>query len=216
MDLFKKEKRVAELAMKHIKKTGECLNTTAQALKNCAAGKVTDASAGVGSVNDLEGEADHLLREIREILYTGAYLPLHRGDVYRLMSAVDNVANKAEDAYDFCKLQKPKIGEEYQPHIVAIVDLTTGCYVELGKALDIFFMPKGDMDELRNHTRKVSELESLIDSNAEVLTAQIFESSAPMAEKLHLQMFISSILSISDVTEDAADELEWVSLKSII
>lgn len=216
MDIFKKEKQVTKLAIRHVEKVGECVDAAAEALKNCVAGNVPGSASSRGRVNELESEADTLLREIRDVLYGGAYLPLIRGDIYKLLSAIDDVANKSEDAVDFCNLESPRIDDEYAPELIAIIGLTAGSYKELKKALKTFFKPKGDMDELRGHTRKVSELESLIDSNARVLTAQLFNSSAPLADKLHLQMFVSEITRISDVIEDAADELALVSLKSII
>ena len=161
MLIFKKEKRVSELALQHVDKTCECLAVVAEAVKAYTTGN-KDESAGVASqVNSLEADADRMLRDIRGLLYEGAYLPTIRADIYQLLAAVDDVANKAENCYDFVNYQKPNIPDEYQAEIIAIMDLTLGCGTEFRKALKKFFKPKGEMDKLREHTKKVSELESL-------------------------------------------------------
>jgi len=217
MFIFKKEKRVVELALQHIDKTGECLEFMAESVKALVSeGRVEEVAAAANRVSDLESDADKLLRNIRELLYSGAYLPLIRGDIYRLMSAIDNVANKAEDCCEFVNYQKPAIAKEYQAEIIAIVDLTLACYAEFRNALRAFFSPEGTKDTLREHTKKVSELESLIDGNERSMTSQIFASSLPLSDKLHFRGLLSGIVCISDVIEDATDELELVSLKSVV
>lgn len=214
--MFKKEKRVVGLILEHIDKTGECLGIVTDAVTAYVSGSFEEAAAAANHVDTVETDADRLLRDIRELLYSGAYLPLIRRDIYRLMSAVDNVANKAEDCYDFVNYQKPQIREEYKAEILAIVALTGGCFTEFKKALKAFFKPKGKVAKLREHTRRVSELESQIDNNERALTTQIFDSSLSLSEKMHLHRLLSTIVRISDVIEDAADELELVSLKSIV
>jgi len=214
--MFKKEKRVVELALQHIDTTAECLEVMTTALRAFVSGNDDEWAASADRENRLEHDADNLLRDIRELLYSGAYLPAIRGDLYRLMSVVDNVANKSEDCFDFVFYQKPQVAQEYRAEIVAIVELTLGCFGEFRQALETFFAPKGEVDTIRQHTKRVGELESLIDDNERALTARIFESPLPLSEKLHLRRLIVKIVCVSDVIEDAADELELVSLKSII
>jgi hypothetical protein len=216
MFIFKKEKRVIELVLQHIDKTGECLEVMCTAIKRYLSDIDQDMCTTANQVNILENEADNFLRDIRELLYSGAYLPTIRGDVYRLMSAVDDVANKAEDCSDFVFYQKPQIAEEYHSEFIAIIELTQGCFMEFRKALRNFFKQNDKEGKLREHMKKVSELESLIDDNERVLIAHIFESSLPLSDKLHLRQLLHRITCISDYIEDASDELQLVSLKSII
>lgn len=216
MFIFKKEKRVLDLVLKHVDKTGECLDIACDEIEVYLSGDVENMRATADRVNLLEEEADKVLREIREVLYSGAYLPSIRGDVYRLMSAVDKVANKVEDCSDFFCYQKPSVADEYKSQIIAITDLTKGCYAELAKALKIFFSQKGKDEKLREHAKKVSELESLIDDNERALTAQIFDSSLPMSEKIHLRRLLHRMSDISDKIEDATDVLQLLNLKSIV
>jgi len=216
MQIFKKEKQVVELALRHADKTGESLEIMSAALRAFAAGDPEQLPESTSSVHRLESEADELLREIRELLYSGAYLPTIRGDIYRLLSAVDDVANKIEDCLDFANYQRPNSIHTYQSEIDEILDLTDTCYAELRQALRAFFKPKGKVEVLREHTRGVGESESSIDTRERALTLQIFESELSIGEKMHLTQLLFRITHISDEIENTADELELLSLKSII
>lgn len=216
MLIFKKEKQVAELAMLHVDTTCACVDAVGSALKAYVAGDVTECPQTAVRVNQLESEADKLLRDIRDLMYDGAYLPTIRADIYGLLAAVDDVANKAEACLNFVNYQRPKVAQEYGAELVAIVDLTLACSVEFRKALKKYFKPKGEIGKVREHTKRVGELESQVDESEFRLTAAIFDSSMPLSEKLHLRRFVAKMVSISDCIEDAADELQLVSLKSIV
>ena len=216
MHIFKKEKAVIELIFRHIDKSAECVQATLDSLRAYVTDQNSDSTAAVRLVNSLESEADTLLREIREMLYSGAYLPQIRGDIYRLMSAIDRVSNKAEDCFDYFHYQVPKIPHEYATDINAILDLTSECFSALQKGLKAYFGPKDKLEKVRKHGMRVSEIESRIDALERELTTRIFKTTMDMGEKLHIHGCVHKIAAISDATEDAADQLQWVNIKSII
>ena len=216
MLIFKKEKAVIELIFRHIDKSAECVQATIDSLRAYVADNNSDSAPALRLVNSLESEADTLLREIRDMLYSGAYLPQIRGDIYRLMSAIDRVNNKAEDCFDHFHFQFPEIPEEYRGDINEILDLTLECFSALQKGLKAFFGPKDKMEKVRKHGVRVSEFESRIDKLERELTARIFKAGMDKGEKLHLQSCLRKTAAISDAIEDAADQLQWVSVKSII
>jgi predicted phosphate transport protein (TIGR00153 family) len=216
MLIFKKEKAVITLIFSHIDKSAECVQATIDSVKVNIADRHTDSTEAIQRVNSLESEADTLLREIRDMLYSGAYLPTIRGDIYRLMTAIDNVSNKAEDCFDLFHYQSPEIPNEFAADINTILDLTLECFSALQKGLKAFFGPKDKLEKVRKHCIRVSEFESRIDDLERELTARIFKTTLDKGEKLHLQISLHQIAAISDATEDAADQLQWVSVKSII
>jgi predicted phosphate transport protein (TIGR00153 family) len=216
MLIFKKEKAVIELMYKHIDKSAECVQATIDSLRAYLADNHSDSTPAVRLVNSLESEADALLREIRDMLYSGAYLPQIRGNINQLMSAIDRVSNKAEDCFDLFHYQAPEIPDEYTADFDSILDLTLECFHALQKALKAFFGPKDKLEKVRKHGLRVSEFESRIDRLERELTARIFKSRLDKGEKVHLQACLSKITAISDAAEDASDQLQWVSVKSII
>lgn len=216
MLIFKKEKAVIELILQHIETTGECVRSTTDSVKAYVTGGFTESTASISQVNRLESEADSLLREIRDLLYSGAYLPQIRGDIYGLMSAIDKVGNKAENCFDCFHYQAPEVPKEFEAELVAILDLTSECFYAFEKALKAYFGPKDKLEKVRKHSKRVSELESRIDEIERATTARIFQSSMDKGGMLHVRSCLQKIAAISDATENAADRLEWVSVKSII
>jgi len=216
MLIFKKEKRVVKLILQHIEKTSDSVQETTNALKSYISGSPDESWAADSHVYSLESEADSLLREIREMLYSGAYLPSIRGDIYRLMSSVDSVSNKAESCFDFFCNQIPDIPEEYRSDFATALDLTADCFAEFRKALEAFFGPKDKLKSVRTHCRAVGELESRIDQIERELTRRIFSSPMNKGDKIHLRQALRRTAAISDSVENAADELELISLKSIV
>ena len=94
--------------------------------------------------------------------------------------------------------------------------MTGECFAVFRQALEAFFGPKDKIEKVRKHSRAAGEIESRIDFIEKELTTRIFRSSLEMGSKIHLSQALRRIAAISDATEDAADELELISLKSII
>ena len=216
MQIFKKEKKVVELALEHATKTGESLAIMSAAVKASATNNHGELDAAAARVNQIETEADDLLRDIRDLLYSGAYLPTIRGDLYRLLSAVDKITNRIEGCLNFVSSQRPGHFGSFLAEFNDILDLTSECYAHLEAALRAFFKPKGEVDELRARARDVGEIESAIDERERTLTVQVFAADLSLAEKQHIVELLSRIARISDQIENTADELELLSLKSII
>lgn len=216
MQIFKKEKAVVELVFQHIDKTAECVRVTIESVRAYIAGNNSDSKSTVRQVNAIESEADELLREIRELLYSGAYLPQIRGDIYRLMSTVDDVGNKAEDCFDIFNYEAPDVPQEFGIEIEAVLELTDECLAAFEKGLRAYFGPKDKIQKVRKHSKRVSEIESRIDEIEREMTTRVFESSMEKGDKLHLRRSLAKITRISDAIEDAADQLQWVSVKAIL
>ena len=216
MQIFRKEKQVVELALKHAEKTGECLDVLASALEEYANGDTSHVEKAMQRVTELETRADALLHEVRGILYSGAYLPTIRGDLHRLLTAVDKIANRAEDCMEFVTFEQPQGIDGHANKFQRLLKHTVACFAEFNKALRAFFKPKGELEELRARVRAVGELESDIDEEERALIRSIFESNLDLAGKQHLARLVTRIVRISDQIENAADVLELLSLKSII
>ncbi|MDJ0794790.1 MAG: DUF47 family protein [Woeseiaceae bacterium] len=216
MQIFKKEKQVVELALKHADKTDECLEILSSAVRAYAAGDASSIEPSMHRVTELETRADELVREIRELLYSGAYLPTIRGDVHRLLTATDKIANRAEDCLEFVNLQRPQNIDGHADGLRDLLDSTTACFEQFHLALRAFFKPKGMVEDVRDKVRQVGVLESKIDEDERALLKSIFDSNLDLAGKQHLARLVTRIVRISDQIENAADVLELLSLKSII
>jgi predicted phosphate transport protein (TIGR00153 family) len=216
MLVFKKEKQVRKLVLGHLNEVQECLLETRRVLDEYTSGNFEEARNRALKVIEIESQADTLEREIRERLLEGAFLPQIRSDVYRLVEAVDAIAGKAEDVARFIRAQRPHIPEPFEADLANIFNQSISCFHELRKALRDYFKPKGKIENLHDHVSRVSELETEVDAIEADLAVKIFESSMDLAQKVHLEQLVKRIADLADLSEDAADELEYAAMKSVI
>ncbi len=217
MLIFKKEKKVAKLVEAHINVVAECLATATRAVEQFLVGELAEAKELAKRVDQIETNADRVRREIRDDLYLGAFLPLIREDVYKLVETIDKVANAAEECCDFFLSQRPDVPAEMRDAFVEITEASFGSFVPLGKAAHVYFKPKGKIEAVRELAQKVGEQESVVDTQEWELTRRIFDSTLEsLSHKMHLRRALDKIVQVSDRAEDAADQLELVSVKSVI
>jgi len=107
MLLFKKEKQVIEFILKHLDLVEDSLKTGIETIEKYLENNISEAKVLARKVRNLESEADVVRYDTRDKLYSGAYLPLLREDIYKLIESIDKVANAGEACCDFFLNQRP-------------------------------------------------------------------------------------------------------------
>lgn len=216
MALFKKEKKVVQLVLKHLDKVEECIATAAKTVELYLEADTEEARILVRDVRNMESEADLIRRDIGDKLYSGAYLPLLREDIYRLVDRIDRVANAGETCCRFFLNQRPVIPDELKADFLTVSQESLGTIVSLKLAVQCFFKGECKIEVVREHTREVANEESDVDKLEWDLTKAIFTSTLDHSQKIHLKLCLDSIAEVSDRAEDAADQLELAALKSMV
>ncbi len=62
----------------------------------------------------------------------------------------------------------------------------------------------------------MGDIESEVDVLEARLTVEIFASGLEVGEKIHLAQMLRHVVKIADSAEDAADELEFAVLRSVV
>ena len=216
MILFKKEKEVIELIEKHADKVKECVVTSLRTLKAYLGGDIATAKKLARQVDNLESHADLIRHQVRDRLYGGAYMPLLREDVYKLVESLDMVANAAEKCCDAFLNQRPVIPELLKKDFLKIITVSTSVIEPLREALLCYLKGLCPVEVSRHHAKDVGLIESKVDSLDWDLTKKIFSSDLRYSHKLHLKICIEHIVTLTDKAEYAADYLEVVALKAMI
>ncbi|MCK5551853.1 MAG: DUF47 family protein, partial [Deltaproteobacteria bacterium] len=115
MVIFKKEKEVVDLILRHLNTAEECLTTAMKTVETYLKGEIPEAKALALKVDGIETENDFIRYSIRDKLYSGAYLPMVRGDIYNVIERIDKVCDAAEACCDFFLDQRPEVPEELKP-----------------------------------------------------------------------------------------------------
>ncbi len=216
MLLFKKEKKVIEHILKHLDLVEETLKTGIRTIEFYLEGNISEAKVLARKVRSTESEADIVRYDTRDKLYSGAYLPLLREDIYKLIESIDKVANAGEACCDFFLNQRPIIPAEMKPHFLAVVRESLGIVDNLKLAVLCYFKGECKIETVREHTKEIGLQESRVDKLEWDMTKEIFTSSMDFAHQLHLRLCLESIVEVSDRAEDAGDQLELATLKSMV
>ena len=217
MLLFKKEKEVIELILKHLDMVEECLMAGIKTVEFYLDGDIGEAKVWSRKSRSTESEADIIRYGIRDKLYSGAYLPLLREDIYKLIESIDKVANAGEACSDFFLNQRPLIPDEMKSQFLAIARDSLGIIEPLKLAVLCYFKGECKIEVVREHTKDVGMQESHVDKLEWDLTKEIFIStSLDFAHKHHLRNCLDAIVEVSDRAEDACDQLELATLKSMV
>lgn len=216
MIIFKKEKEVIELIEKHADKASECLAQAAETLGAYLVNDIQRAKNLARQVDSIEAQADMIRHDIRGKLYSGAYMPILREDIYKLVESIDKVANAAEESCDFFLNQRPEIPDDFKADYLNIVQVSMGIGESLKHAVLCYLKGMCPTEVSRGHARDIGLVESKVDSLEWDLSKKIFSSDLDIGHKTHLRLCLDTIVEISDRAEDSADQLELVTFKSIV
>jgi predicted phosphate transport protein (TIGR00153 family) len=216
MILFKKEKEVIELVLTHLDLAEKSLKTGIQAIESYLSNNIDDAKRLAREVRNIESEADDVRHNFRDKLYSGAYLPLLREDIYKLIESVDKVANAGEACCDFFLNQRPKIPDEFKPDFSWIAKESLGIIDNLKLAVLCYFKGECKIETVREHTKEIGLQESRVDKLEWDITKAVFTSDMDFAHQIHLKNCLDHIVEVSDRAEDAGDQLELATLKSMV
>lgn len=212
--IFRKEKEVIDLITKHLDKAEECLSTAVHCIETYIGGNISEAKALALKVDNLETQTDFIRYNIWDRLYSGAYLPMVREDIYNLVESMDKVADAAEACCDFFLDQRPEIPEDLKESFLRVAHESFCVMGPLKEGLRNYVEGEGDVDTIRQRAKEVGVKESDVDKIEWDLTRQIFTSSLDYGHKIHLRLCLDTIVEISDRGEDAADQLELATMKS--
>jgi len=211
--LYKKEKQVNELILKHLKTVDECLKISLKAVEEYLSANIEEAKRLAIKVDEIETETDYIRHEIVSRMYSGAYLPLLREDILHLVEHLDKIADGAEACCDFFLAQRPDIPDEMKPNFIKIMKNSISSFTPLRESIDPFFMDKIDIQAIREKTTQVGIIESAVDKEEWDITRDIFNTELDYGHKLHLKLCLDSIVEVSDRAEDGADALEIMIIK---
>ncbi|MFW6054398.1 MAG: TIGR00153 family protein [Thermodesulfobacteriota bacterium] len=214
MFFFKKEKEVNKLLHEYLDVVEKCVELGNESIQLYLAGEKNQAESLGSQAFDKETEADTIRYTIRDKLFSGAYLPLIREDIYNLIDNVDKVCNQSEECCNFFLYQQPEFPEEMLPHFKAIAKASFETYYPLKQSILSFLSGEGPLSEVREYSKSVGFKESEVDELERSLTRKIFSADLELSRKLHLRRTIHRIIAVSDVAENAADILDLIAVKT--
>ncbi len=200
INLFERHSNKVELCLEKFSKTIELY------IEKGGTSEVKELS---NNVHSLETEADTIRREIIQLLIKEKYLlPNTRRDFLNLLEYLDKVADYAEATLDYVILQAMDISDIGKNYIKEILKITINQFNFLKKAVNLLFE---DIDEAYNYVTQIEKLESKVDEIERELISRLSKrDELSYGLKGLYRDFVTMIANISDVIEDAGDEIELI------
>ena len=210
--LFKKEKAINDLILRHVESVWRCLQLARETVKEYLNDNLVESKSLALKVDKCETEADGILREIMSRLYSRAYLPTLRSDIFHLIQYLDSLANAAEACCDFFLDQRPDIPDDMKPRFLSIMEKSIASCAPLGESVSSFFKNE-DIERIRERAKEVGIMESGVDKEEWDITRDIFKTDLDYGHKIHLKQCLEGIVTISDRAEDTSDQLQLIIIK---
>ena len=162
-------------------------------------------SSMMREVIDLEREGDSVRREIIATIYAGAFLPNLRPDLCRFVEAIDRVFDSLEDtALNYSDVALP---EQIREECVRVASMNTNMCEML--AISFAAMVNGeDLREkalaIRIYEKKIDDIKFSMLKEMRTIPVDNFWQGRTLAE------FVSDLITISDMIEDASDYLQII------
>ena len=205
--LWKKQKRIEDLVLKHLEKVEESLAHYQQALAAYLDGDIDKAGELAFATHTAEGRADDVRREVEAALLGGALLASSRGETLEVVEQVDKLANAGEETLDYLLLQQVEIPEDVKPFIRDIAAKTAEIADEVHASMHLLFE---NMDAATEHTKQIEIKESEVDRIEREAVKTIFKMDIDLAWKLQIYGLIEELVEISDRAEDLSDRIDMV------
>jgi len=210
----KKETQVRERIIAHVAQTHACLVATRSMFEAYLEHKIKPASEALAAVREAERQADTMRREIYRLLGAGAFLPILRADLHKLVAQVDELAGMAEDLGDLMIGEKPKLPARFNAPLKQIFAITLDQFNDLENLLNFFFLKDDSRSKtIEDKIHQISAVEHLIDGIEWDLTVSLFSSRMALAEKLHFKRALTQLTGLSNKIEDISDTLSELTVK---
>ncbi|MCJ7499132.1 DUF47 family protein [bacterium] len=209
---FKKQYQVQVLIMEYLEALEMTQENFALALDAC----LTDDKACEDfdflsdETHRFESQADDVREQIKTLMYDKILLPESRGDIMRLLDAIDHIPRYMEIVLNIIKTQMLVIPNFLVADIQELVAASLEACELMRRQVEDLFKRKGLIKELLT---VIDLKESQCDKIERRLISVIFESDLDGFQKLQLKELVIFLGDISDQVDKISKQINIMSLK---
>jgi len=176
-------------------------------------GNIPEFENNLKKIEQLEGKADSIKREIENDFYLHSLLPNYSSDILRLLEKSDDIIDRAKESLSQFDVEAPVIPEVLKSDYNRLTDISVKAadYV-IPSARLLFTSP----DNVKDALQKVFFYEREADKLANTIKRKLFKEmdELKLSEKIHLRYFALHIEELSDSAETVGQILSALVLKT--
>ncbi|MDA1013682.1 MAG: TIGR00153 family protein [Planctomycetota bacterium] len=206
------------LLQRHMDQVGKCAVKMGEALDAFERGAFEQLQPLANEVSRLEHEADQIRDDIRNHILRRFFMPVNRGQVLRILSQQDSLADIAEDVCVLLTMKKLTIPaglkdsfRKFREVSMQALDLVGSIVDELDELMETGF-GGAEAEKIRGMARDVAFAEHEADVVAHELVRGIYALDTEMSiGEFHLWMRLTATLSgLSNTAENLADSINMI------
>ena len=186
----------------------ECATEVRPLVEKVIAGDQAAVVAQAKRVSQLEGLADDAKNEVRTQMPIRLFLPVDRRDVLKLLSAMDSIADSAEDVGVLLTFRKMEVPDEMKPllgkyvdRVLETVDAAARLVAMLPLLLETAFRGR-PVDDAREVIQEIAEKEHEADKVQDQLTKTLFKLEGSLTP-VSIFMWMKVLNEIGDMANHA-------------
>ncbi len=183
-----------------------------EGVKNYLYNNEESFNGNLQTITRLENEAELLRREIEAGLYSQSSFMRLRGDIMRLLEAMDHIIDTLNDNLFQFEIEKPFIPLELNADFLKLTELSTQAVETTIPAAKAYFKTSESITE---KIHRVYFYEKEADKHSKSLKRKVFHNmdDLKLSQKFHLRYFALHIEELSLAAEKVADQLSVMSIK---
>ena len=211
---FKKQRLVEKLIDSYLENLRMNQESFVEALNICLGESCNgDFDFMTQQTHKYESKADDIREEIRNLMYSKALLPESRGDITRLLEAIDVIPGIFELLLYMIKTEKIKIPDFIVAEVKELVSVSlASCDLMIQQIEALFKRNRG----VRSLMATIDLNESHCDHIERRIIANIFDSDLESFQKILLKEWVVTLGDISDQTDQVSKRVNVISMKRTV
>jgi Phosphate transport regulator (distant homolog of PhoU) len=181
-----------------------------EVVRHFAADEYDDLAAAVVALDQLESRADDGKEEIADRLAMGGVFFMGRGDLARLVTSMDRIANYAVGAADRIAMRPISLPSELNKQLIQMVKIDVEA---VRKLRDAVFAMRGDFRESIEIAQEVDKIESRADDVFASMYRFMFDWDTDFKTFHQMKSIIERLESIADACAENAELIRHMALE---
>jgi predicted phosphate transport protein (TIGR00153 family) len=210
--LFKKEDQVEKLIFEYLENFIFAKENFSDALNTCllSGSSCEDFEFLIHRTHKHESKADDIREEINNLMYGKVLIPEARGDIMRLLEAIDKIPRLFEAVLFMIQTQQLSVPEFLVPDIRELVRISLACCDLVAEQSTALLK---NYEGIRALMNTIDTNESHCDHFERRIITKIFAADLDPFLKLQLKELIIQIGDISDQADRVSKRINIMSLK---
>lgn len=181
-----------------------------EAVRHFAADEYDDLAVAVVALDELESRADDGKEEIADRLAMGGVFFMGRGDLARLVTSMDRIANYAVGAADRIAMRPISLPPEFNKLLIQMVKIDVEA---VRKLRDAVFAMRGDFRESIGIAQEVDKIESRADDVFAAMYRFMYDWDTDFKTFHQMKSIIERLESIADASAENAELIRHMALE---